>query len=364
MPGNPHPMKTETNQSFTIPWNLVTKNLHGHELLRKKLLQKIQKLSRHLRRFPPGTVHLLVALEKNPKKEEYTAGLTLRVPSNILRAEKTGRDVIQALDAAVKTLLRELESLKADLRREAFYRRKARRAALHQMKASGFAAEPQPEGEGPQNLGDVIRALLAEHHDRLLRFVRRQLWHDITAGDLPAGAIDPRAVVDEVARRALRQPGKKPAGISWVLWLFLLARQELNRRRKEIQKRQKETVSLEVETEVPEQLLAEGYDPDQPLDLIEREIEPPVATTADLVPDPSTVPPDQWVARRELLGELRRLVNRWPRLEREAFELHFVEGFEPDEVAMILGLTASQGRALIQQIQDKIRDALLELAAV
>jgi ribosomal subunit interface protein len=357
-------MTTTNPTSYTIPWNLVTRNLHGHELLRKKLLQKIQKLTRHLRRFPPGTVHLLVVLEKHPKKEEYTAGLTLRVPSNILRAEQSGGDVIQALDEAVKTLLRELESLKAELRRDMFWKRKARRAALRQMKAAGFAAEPQPEGEGPQNMGDVIRALLAEHYQRLLRFVRRQLWHDITAGELAPGAIDPRAVVDEVARRALREPGRKPARVSWVLWLFQLARQELQRRRKEVQRRQKEVVPIETETQVPEALLAEGYDPEQPLDIIERELEPPVATTADLVADPRAEPPDQWVARRELLGELRRLVSQWPRQEREAFELHFVEGFEPEEVAMILGLTAAQGRALIQQIQARLRNALLELAAV
>jgi RNA polymerase sigma factor (sigma-70 family) len=170
--------------------------------------------------------------------------------------------------------------------------------------------------------------------------------------------------VDEVARRALREPGRKPARVSWVLWLFQLARQELQRRRKEVQRRQKEVVPIETETQVPEALLAEGYDPEQPLDIIERELEPPVAITADLMADPRAEPPDRWVARRELLGELRRLVSQWPRQEREAFELHFVEGFEPEELAMILGLTAAQDRALIQQIQARLQNALLELAAV
>ncbi len=60
-----------------IPWNLVTKNLHGHELLGKKLRQKITKLEQHLKHFPPDAVHLHVALERHPKKEHYTAALTL-----------------------------------------------------------------------------------------------------------------------------------------------------------------------------------------------------------------------------------------------------------------------------------------------
>lgn len=132
--------------TFTLPWNLVTRNVHGHELLRKQIHQKINKLSRPLRRFPPGTVHLQVLLEKHPRRPEYLAGLTLRVPSNISRAEETGTDVTQALDKAVRPLLRELDSLKAELRREMVWKRKGRRSLRHEWKASGFAPAPQPEG--------------------------------------------------------------------------------------------------------------------------------------------------------------------------------------------------------------------------
>ncbi len=195
-------MKTETKLE-TLPWNLVTKNLHGHELLRKKLRQKISKLERYLKYFPPDTVHLHIALERHPEKERCTAALTLRVPSNILRGEKSAPEVIKAFDDAVKALLRELESLKAELRRDTFWKRKGRREQLHQLKAAGFAAQPQPEGTGPQNLGDAIRELLGSHYTRLLRYARRQLWHDITAGEVPRDAIDPRAIVNEVAHRAL-----------------------------------------------------------------------------------------------------------------------------------------------------------------
>lgn len=109
--------------------------------------------------------------------------------------------------------------------------------------------------------------------------------------------------------------------MNWVLWLYVQARQELARRRKALQARQKETVPLEQETLVPEDLWAEGYDPEQPLDLIDRQLEPPVAAQADLVPDPRGETPDQTVARREWLAEMRRLVSPWPRPEREAFEL-------------------------------------------
>jgi ribosomal subunit interface protein len=354
-----------TVQTRTIPWNIVTKNLHGHALLRKKVHQKISKLARHLRHFPPDTVHLLIALERHPRKEHYTAALTLRVPSNILRSEKSGPDLIRAFDQAVKALLRELESLKAQLRRETYWKRKARRAQLRTLKLAGFAPAPQPDGEGPQNLGEALRALLAEHYPRLLRYVRRQLWHDVTSGDVPPNAIDPRAVVDEVARRALTEPAKKPAGLNYVLWFYVLARNELARRRKALHSATARAVPLETPRLLPEEeVLVEGYDAEQPLDIIERQIEPPVVETRDLVPDERTAPPDQVVSRQELLAEMRRAASQWPRPEREAFELYYVEGFEPDEVAMILGVPKARAEELIRSVQERLRGQVLEQALV
>lgn len=357
-------MKTR-NQLIALPWNLVTRNLHGHELLRKKVHQKICKLEKHLCKFPTGTVHLHITLDRNPKKEFYTAGLTLRLPSNILRAEKSGPDVIKTFDDAVRSLLRELESLKAELRRESLWKRRARREALHQVKASGFAPVPQAEGEGPQSLGDVIRELLAANHRRLLRYVRRQLWHDVTAGELPPHAIDARAVVDEVARRALLEAGKKPAGLSYLLWFYILARRELARRRKALKTAGAETVSLETEKVLAEDAeLAEGYDAEQPLDIIERHLEPPVVEARDLVPDTRAETPDETLARRELLAGLRRAVAGWPKAERDAFELYYVEGFEPEEVAMVLGQPPARVRTLLQSLGERIRAEVLDQALI
>lgn len=348
-----------------LPWNLVTKNLHGHELLRKKIHQKISKLEKHLKHFPADTVHLHIALERHPRKEFYTAALTLRVPSNILHSKKSASDVIKAFDDAVKALLREVASLKAELRRESFWKRKARRGQLRELKMVGFSTQPQTEGAGPQSEQDVLRDLLEQHHRRLLRYARRHLWHEVTAGDLPRGAIDASAVVDEVARRALAAPEKKPDKLGWLLWLYVLARQEIARRRKEWKTQAEETVPLEAPRIVKEDAeVASGYDPEQPLDIIETELEPPISETKELLPDTRTEPPDEVVARQDLLAQMRKVANSWPKPEREAFELYFVEGFEPDEVAMVIGQPVNQVRELIAQLQRRLRTEVLEQALV
>ena len=55
--------------------------------------------------------------------------------------------------------------------------------------------------------------------------------------------------------------------------------------------------------------------------------------------------------------------GRWPKPEREAFELYFVEGFEPDEIGMVLGLSTKQANELLDNIRSRLREALLAEAA-
>ncbi len=112
---------------MTLKWSLITKGFRPHDQLRKKLGQKIPKLESHLEHFPPDAVFLEVHLERHPRKSLFGAGLTLRLPSNLLRAEKSAADPIPAFDQAVKALLREVAALKSGLRRESEWKRVRRR---------------------------------------------------------------------------------------------------------------------------------------------------------------------------------------------------------------------------------------------
>jgi ribosome-associated translation inhibitor RaiA len=111
---------------MTLRWSLVTKGLRPHGQLKQKLQQKVRKLEKHLAHFPPDAVHLQVNLEKHPRKPVFAAGLTLRLPSNMLRAEKMAADPIPAFDQATKALLREIAMLKSSLRHESEWKRTVR----------------------------------------------------------------------------------------------------------------------------------------------------------------------------------------------------------------------------------------------
>lgn len=345
-----------TAKSIELPWNLVTKNVQGHALLRKKIHQKISKLRTQLKHFPPDAVHLHIALERHPKKDRFSVALTLRVPSNILHSQKSGPDIVKVFDQAVKSLLRELEALKFKLPREG-------RAELHEAKAMRFAAEPQPAGTGPQTLADTVSALLQAEHSRLLSYVRRQLRRDELAGDISRSAIDARAVVDEVARQALAAPERKPADASYRIWLYRLARRELSAGVNDLRRQTRETVPLEEPRVLPEEAeRAVGYEPEQPLDIIEEKLEPPVVETKELLPDPHTLPPDEELAQRDWIEFLQRMSAEWPKVERDVFALHFLEGFDAREVAMIEGLKPRDAERLIGQLQLRLRQ-LTENAA-
>src|ERR1035441_5607956 len=114
---------------MTLKWNLVTKGMRLHAQLQTKLEQKITKLETYLEHFPSDAVHLQVNLERHPKRDWFSAALTLRLPSTILQSENAGRVPLPVFELAIKALLRELAELKSALRRESDYQRVASRKA-------------------------------------------------------------------------------------------------------------------------------------------------------------------------------------------------------------------------------------------
>ncbi len=335
----------------TIPWNLVTRNIVGHEFLRKKIHEKIVKLETHLKHFPAGTTHLHIALDRHARKNLFTAALTLRVPSNIVYAKKSSGDVIKALNDAVKAVLRELESLKSGLRREALWKRKRRREELRdEIKGAAFTDAPQPDGAGPQEQGEVVEEFLRQNYAGLLRHVRRSVLDTESSGDAPGGEIDPRRVVDEVVRQTMTGWRGKPGKPDWLAWLYQLTHEEMRRRR--------EAGEISREMESMEET------PAQPLDAGADEWEPLIAELRESVPDPAAVPPDEAVARKDLLEFVQSRIQSWPRIERDLFNLHFIEGFESGDVAMIVGVPPRAVHEMIGGLHERMRHLLIEESAI
>jgi ribosomal subunit interface protein len=313
-----------------IPWNIVTTKLSPDDAripLEKKVQQKITKFERYLAHFPPDAVHLQIVLEKHPRKDRYLALLTLRVPSDILHTEEAGRDLVGAFDDAVKSLLRKLKSYKSSLRGEKFWKRKERREKL------------QDEGEGPQTRDEVVREFFQQHDKEFLRHVRRHILQDELAGDLPKDAVNPRDVLNEVARRAEAKADKGPKRGSWLTWFYRLIRQELKRQRRRWKQKKGGGSSVSKTKTSPDGKKATTS-------------RAPAANVAE-------VPPEQIAARKDVVAQLEQDMRNWPRPEREVFELYYVEGLDPEEIAMVTRQPLATVRENLESIQRRWRDEMV-----
>ncbi|MDB6064691.1 MAG: putative sigma 54 modulation protein/ribosomal protein [Pedosphaera sp.] len=342
---------------MAFTWNLVSRGTEADEALKNRFRQKIAKLEKHLKHYPPDTVHLQIVLERRAKKASSAVTLALRTPADIFQSQKSGVEPLTALDGASEKLERELESSEAGQRGEMLLKRQARRERPDAAKAVGFADQPMAEGAGPQKLEDMVRELFQKQYNAMLRHARRDIRYDELAGDLPAGAVDPRDIVDEAARQAEAKAGAKPRKMSWRVWFYHLIHEELRRQRQIFKQKQAKEVSVEEPRTLPEDTEAALLPGDL---MVKKEVEPEVIKTEDIVANPEAVPPDQVVEEKELLEHLQGAIQSWPKAEREVFELYFVEGIEPEEIAAITGQPKEKVRESIASIQRRLRDELLE----
>jgi RNA polymerase sigma factor (sigma-70 family) len=345
----------------SIHWNIITRNVEPDQELQARIRQKIARLEKHLKAVPPERLHLQNVLEKDAKKHFYTAALTLTSPGDIFYVEKYAPDLLKAFDDALHTLEFELDNRSTARVREHADKRSDSRERSAPPSPGIFTPEPQSEGAGPQNFQEVIRKFVRHHYQRLLHHARRDIRHDELTSDLPAGAIDPRDVVDEVARQAEASANRKPDRVSWRVWIYHLLHEELRRQRRVFKQKQAEEIPTEKRTTIPELKMKTLQPMEQ---MVEKVMEPQVIHIEDIVSNPQAVPPDELVEEKELLEELQNAVQSWPRLERDVFELYFVQGFEAEEIAQVTRQPLKKVKEIIATVQSRLRHEMLEEEAV
>jgi DNA-directed RNA polymerase specialized sigma24 family protein/ribosome-associated translation inhibitor RaiA len=342
--------------SNAITWNIVNQGVIPGTTVTDKLVRRIGRLARHLGHFPSDAMHLQVALSKLEKKGIYTVKLTLRLPSNILYAAKSDKNLLRAIDVATKALEREVDALRSELRRDFHWKRPAWRARLNSEKEVIFG-DPMETGTGPQTDADMVSDLLAKHEERLLAHARRELRVAELTEEIPHGWITIDDLVDEAARHALSNPEQKPEGLTYEHWFYRLISTELARVRKECA----EDRAARGESPLPDRRYGigaddeEGYDAAHPLYLVTNAIDPDEPLPEERFPDPKCPSPDTVAAGYELIDILHQEVKNWSPIEQGIFELHYLSGFESGDIAMIRGLKKEDVDRLLDIIHQRLR---------
>ncbi|MGC8743101.1 MAG: HPF/RaiA family ribosome-associated protein [Verrucomicrobiia bacterium] len=343
-----------------LPWNIVAQGFTAHDQLKNWVQREIKKLERHLTNFPHQQVHLYVLIEMHKASKKFTASLTLRLPSNLLNAKCLDEDPIAALSGAMKALIREVDRFKSQLRHVKERRRYRQRVSVVGERYIEFAPEPLPEVAAPKDVSILMSQVIEDNYEQLFEYVQRQLENLEATGAIPINSIDAEAALDEAIKIALSTIKTKPDEIGYLPWLYQLINEEIQRRLKLIKRQQSTLIPVE-------DLEEEFTEPTTVSPLIESMLNEPL----DEEPFPSSKPylrsaapsPDEELAEREFVEKLIESSRRWNPLERDVFDLHFIEGFEPQDCSIILKKPVDEITLAIQNIHQRIRELIIEEAS-
>lgn len=276
-------------------WNLVVKGTEADESVVALMRKRIDALEKHLQSFDPQAVYLHIDIEKNAHSQRYTVKMVLSLPEHLLASEKQHKELGVAASEAVKALIRQLEAVKARLRGEPLWKRKARREKLR------FALLPQTAGQGPASITEAVARHHAQYDAELREFIERRL----AAAGLSTNSTDDYLSAIRQSRQA-SSPGKS-GRLSEKARTFRIALQQLR-------------------AAVPAATPA------------------PVASTTA----PAT----------SLLELFDRLLASSEPFVREVFDLYYIAGFEPDDIAQITERPVKDVEQALAAIQNLLREQL------
>ncbi len=317
----PDPVKERVEQE----WSKITSKL-------ERLLQKYPRDQRHLR---------LVVRHKNGM---FDARAVLMLPTGTLVAHthQPTNNIREALDVVEERLRREIHKHKEKVRREHLYRRKRRH------RESLESAIPLLEEEARAGEQESFFAILRP----LIRHLRTHVHYELTLAQLD-GRIKPGEctvsdILDEVIARAYDRFLKRPQHLSLERWLVEILHEVIDERSSG------EISTVSVYDPLPEN------DPRFEVEngwIVDNEPfwgNPEPITLEDTLPGSDI--PESWQnlmaeeQRRWLLNQLRQ----FPLEKRRAFTLHFLEGWDVAEIALLQDRSAEEVQEDVQTIAEEL----------
>ncbi len=288
----------------------VTRDLNS---LIERQATKIRKL---LPTFRSHDLDVHVNLEQLSTKRQFHVALVLTLPQKAIHVDTIEVEVSTAVLRAFNELRRRVKRFKSHLNRE----RIRRRAPLP-------TAEPPPSEPVSQS-GET----LGESLEKIENYIRREIYHRAILQGLPPGILQPHALVDDVFVEVNSRQPARPEHLSQEQWMFQVARRILNKRLQEVRESGKDAHIEEPSTD-------SGKWDDEPLNFYQPD---ELLRLEDLVRDSKAATPEEYLAEEETEERLQSAIADLPDETREPFILYALEGFNSDEVAMILGKKKEQ----------------------
>jgi RNA polymerase sigma factor (sigma-70 family) len=281
--------------------------LKSHEKLIDRQTQKIRKW---LPTFDPEIVDLTVTMERLPRGNQHRTSVILTIPQRSIRVEELEDNPSSSIVKSFAELRRRVKRFKSQLNRERLWRKN--------VQTAGSSGTP---------VAWEVEESLRENLEKIENYIRREVYHQVIAGTMPPGVLEPHALVDDVFLQVRANYLGKPASLSVEQWIFQVVRETLRAQLKEIEDHRNDA---HVEESVKglqrwedEQL--NFYQPDESL------------VVEDLLQDGKSSNPEEIMEKEEVEDQLHQCIARLPDALRESFVLFALEGFTSDEVAMMTG---------------------------
>lgn len=303
---------------------------------------KRRTLERLLRRVPEDQRHLRLLVREEGGHVKASAVLSL--PTGVLSALAEG----EAVDAVVRevgdTLVKEVRRHLGRLRD---LRRGQTAAQRESMRRAAEPLETLREGARREEFWTLVRPVLGS----LARYAGRELRLAEREGAIPRGAVAVQDLLDDVTVQAWERYGERAPDEPVDHWLLKL----LHRRIEELREQEGPVaLSQVVEVAREEDDWIHDNDPYWPE---EDEDEEEALLLEDLFPDPEAPLPEEELAAEEETERILACLAAVPAPQRQAFQLHVIEGFDVDDVAMVQGRSAAEVRRDVEAVRAALAKA-------
>ncbi len=320
--------------------------------LDKEFNQHIEKMGKRLQFFRPELVHLHAIIEEKSAREGPSVALNLRLPSGQMAAKVNGPTPTAAIKAAFEQLVEQLTKHKDMLRNAHQWPRRRRVGSTRpqQVPFEETLAAVQP----PTISGEDVRSFINANFTLLFRFVERELRYRENLGLIRRDQVLPEEVVDEAVANALDNGEDKPELVSLEPWLYRLARRAID----QLASRNGEPVTQvpldhayrQTDVHDADELQMQFHQPDE------------AVNNEDVIADVRVSTPEASAASDEMITLVEYALLGAKPEGREAFLLYAVEGFTPDEIAVITSRPVDEVRTSIAGAREHLRKSLVDPA--
>ncbi len=302
--------------------------------------QKLTRIERLLQHFPEDQRELRLTIKHNHDRFHVRAVLLL--PTGTLVAESSSQMDNDAIDAVVDKLTMELRRHRKYIRHDDSYRRKHHRRET--FRHAAVLLESNLGKPDRETFFEMLRPAM----DRLSRHAHHELIVAQMQGRIQRRQITVEDVRDEVILRAWMQLDARDPTEPMEVWLTRLLHEVLDE-----QVSDRPAVSIDSEMEEtdspPEAEAAEITDIESLWE------EPPDVRLNDVLPNLAADEPWRELDLQDQMQWVLRQLSALPPVQRRAFTLHLLDGWDPDEIAMTQGRSAAEVLADIQAVQQLLR---------